>query len=63
LRACDARLGVKKRELLKEHAGQTMITDASVNQDEYHDILREAVGARNGWKRILMRCSGAKANV
>jgi len=55
--------GSQRRELLAEHAGQYMITDASVNQDEYHDILREAVGARNGWKRILMRCSGAKANV
>jgi len=40
-----------------------MITDASVNQDEYHDILREAVGARNGRKRILTRCSGAKSKV
>jgi len=40
-----------------------MITDASVNQDEYRDILREAVSARNGCKRILTRCSRAKSNV
>ena len=55
--------GSQRRELLAEHAGQTMIADASVNQDEYHDILREAVGARNGWKRILARCSGVKGKV
>ncbi len=55
--------GRQRRELLAEHAGQTMITDASVDQDEYHDILREAVSARNGWKRILARCSGAKGKV
>ena len=55
--------GSQRRELLAEHAEQYMITDASVNRDEYHDILREAVGARNGWKRILTRCSGAKSKV
>lgn len=55
--------GSQRRELLAKHAGQTMITDASVDQDEYHDILREAVSARNGWKRILARCSGAKGKV
>jgi len=48
---------------LAEHAGQYKVRDASVNQDEYQDILREAVGARNGWKRILKRCSGARATV
>ena len=52
--------GSQRRELLAEHAGRYMIADASVNQDEYHDILREAVDARNGWKRILMRCSEAR---
>ena len=55
--------GSQRRELLAQHAGQYKITVASVNQDEYHDILREAVGARNGWKRILTRCSGAKSKV
>ena len=29
-------------------------------EDEYIDILREAVSARNGWKRILERCSPRK---
>lgn len=27
---------------------------------EYVDILREAVAARNGWKRILARCAPAR---
>ncbi len=31
--------------------------DDSVDPAEYHDILREAIGARNGWKRILQRCA------
>jgi len=55
--------GSQRRELLAEHAEHHLIADASVNQDEYRDILREAVSARNGWKRILTRCSGAKSNV
>lgn len=38
-----------------EHDG--MPGDDRVDADEYIDILREAVGARNGWKRILNRCS------
>ncbi len=29
----------------------------TVDMDEYFDILREAVTARNGWKRILTRCA------
>jgi hypothetical protein len=28
-----------------------------VDPDEYVDILRETVAARNGWKRILARCA------
>jgi hypothetical protein len=43
--------------LLEQHAADYRLTDDSVNQEEYHDILREAVMARNGWKRILKRCS------
>lgn len=30
------------------------------NQTELLDILTEAVEARNGWKRILARCSASK---
>jgi hypothetical protein len=34
-----------------------MPPDERVDAVEYVDILREAVAARNGWKRILQRCS------
>ena len=46
--------------LLSEHAEGPMPPDERVDEDEYVDILREAVSARNGWKRILDRCSPAK---
>jgi hypothetical protein len=38
-------------------AGGPMPNDDSVDPEEYVDVLREAAGARNGWKRILHRCS------
>jgi hypothetical protein len=31
--------------------------DERVDPVEYVDVLREAAGARNGWKRGLARCS------
>jgi len=34
-----------------------MPADDHVDYDEYVDILRQAVAARNGWKRILEWCS------
>lgn len=34
-----------------------MPNDERVGAVEYVDVLREAAGARNGWKRILTRCS------
>jgi len=34
-----------------------MPNDESVDPVQYVDVLREAAGARNGWKRILARCS------
>lgn len=46
-----------RRMLLSEHQEGPMPPDSRVNADEYLDILREAVAARNGWKRILQRCS------
>lgn len=44
-------------QLLSEHAESQTMPDNRVDEDEYLDILREAVSARNGWKRILERCS------
>ena len=34
--------------------------DDRVDRDEYLDIVREAVAARNGWQRILQRCAPSK---
>jgi len=46
--------------LLSDHAEGPMPPDDRVDKDEYVGILREAVSARNGWKRILDRCSPPK---
>jgi hypothetical protein len=43
--------------LLAEHEQGRPPPDERVDADEYFDILREAVAARNGWKRILARSS------
>jgi len=46
----------ERRALLLEVEGKTPPTD-QVDPAEYVEILREAVSARNGWKRILGRCA------
>ena len=46
-----------RQKLLAEYAQGPMPSDDRVDVAEYLDILGEAVLARNGWKRILMRCS------
>jgi hypothetical protein len=46
-----------RRELLSELEAGPMPSDERVDANEFVDILREAVGVRNGWKRILQRCS------
>jgi hypothetical protein len=51
---------VQRRVLLAELAAGPMPCDEMVSGDEYLDILREAVAARNGWKRLLARCGPAK---
>ena len=57
-RILDLGNGTKGRlRLLAEHEQGPMPPDERVNIDEYMDILREAVTARNGWKRILQRCA------
>jgi len=43
--------------LLDEYAAISRINDDRVDADEVFDILKEAVSANNGWKRILKRCS------
>jgi len=49
-----------RRGLLGELSHGPMPSDERVCADEYLDILREAVEARNGWKRILTRCTPAR---
>lgn len=46
-----------RRRLLAELAQGPMPVEEHIDADECVDILREAVGARNGWKRILEQCS------
>ena len=49
-----------RSQLLSELAEGQMPMDERVDADEYVDIIRKAVAARNGWKYILERCSLAK---
>ena len=50
-----------RRRLHAEYASDWVPTaDDRVDRDELVDILSEAVGARNGWKRILSRCAPPK---
>ena len=46
----------ERRRLLGELEKDFLPPDDRVDPAEYFDILREAVSARNGWKRILSRC-------
>ncbi len=46
-----------RRALVEELADGPLPTDR-VDADDLLDILRGAVWARNGWKRILARCAG-----
>jgi hypothetical protein len=52
-----------RRQLLEEHAAGPTPSDDRVDWQEYVDILREAATARNGWKRILRRCSPQRSRV
>lgn len=45
-----------RSQLLSELAEGPMPSDDKVQAPEYVDILKEAVAARNGWKRIHNRC-------
>jgi hypothetical protein len=52
-----ARTTAERKRLLEEHASRPLPGHDSVDHAEYLDILREAVAARNGWKKILARCA------
>jgi hypothetical protein len=45
------------KPLLDEYAGTSLTGDERVDDQEIVDILAEAISVRNGWKRILERCS------
>jgi len=47
--------------LIKEIEQGPAPPDDRVDPTEYIDILREAVGSRNGWKQILCRCATGQA--
>ena len=49
-------------ELLGELLEHHVPSDARLDRDRYVDVLREAVGARNGWKQILSGCSPARGS-
>jgi len=46
-----------RRRLLAEHLAGSMPGDDRVDEEEYRSVVTEAIGARNGWKRILSRCA------
>ncbi len=59
--ACGGDLAARKT-LLSTYAQGTMPAPSELDTIEYLDILGEAVAARNGWKRILARCSASRRN-
>lgn len=50
----------EREVLLEQHAEYGLPSDDRVDHDEYLDILAEAARARNGWQRILTRCTPAR---
>ena len=55
--------GTAGRRLLAQYARSPKPSDETVDSEELIDILTEAVEARNGWKRILARCSSSNPPV
>jgi hypothetical protein len=55
--AAQGRSAADRRRLLAQITDDWMPPDESVDRTEYLATLHEAVDARNGWKRILKRCS------
>ncbi len=66
--ACEAysrilelgRTPTERRCLLDELATGSMPPDDRVDPADYVEILRDALSARNGWKRILARCAPSR---
>jgi hypothetical protein len=51
-----------RRRLAVEFAAGVRISDNRVDPVEVAGIVRDAAGARNGWKLILSRCAPARQN-
>jgi hypothetical protein len=49
-----------RREALKEHAKGPLPGKNRMDQQEYLEILSDAVGLGNGWKRILKACAPSR---
>lgn len=45
-----------RERIFADHGGGLPV-GVRVDADEYRDVVREAIAARNGWKRILARCA------
>jgi len=56
----QAKNPAERKRLLTDYAERWVPTPDDVDQGELIEILGEAVAARNGWKRILARCSPPK---
>jgi len=56
----QAKSPADRRRLHAEYAANWAPNDDRVDRDELIGILAEAVEVRNGWKRILQRCSPPK---
>lgn len=54
----QSRTAKERQALLAEYADHPYAGGEDI--DEHLDILREAVSAKNGWKRILRRCTPPK---
>jgi len=52
-----------RRALLTQYARSPKPSDETVDSAELLDILTEAIETRNGWKRILARCSSSSQPV
>ena len=57
----QAKRPVDRRRLHVEYAEKWLPDDDRLHRDELIDVVAEAVNARNGWKRILQRCSPPQA--
>jgi len=53
----QARKPAEQLAMVEEYAEGPLPSEERLDPAELIDILREAAGARNGWKRILARCA------